>query len=90
MAKKKSSSPNYEIGHGRPPKDTQFKKGKSGNEKGRPPGTRPIGSILQEAMRQKIAVTENGKTKKLPAIEVLIMRLRADALRGDIKSLTVL
>jgi hypothetical protein len=27
--------PDYEVGYGKPPKDTQFKKGKSGNPRGR-------------------------------------------------------
>jgi hypothetical protein len=29
-------SDSYEVGYGKPPKDTQFKKGSSGNPKGRP------------------------------------------------------
>jgi hypothetical protein len=28
--------PGYEVGYGKPPQSTQFKKGKSGNPKGRP------------------------------------------------------
>jgi hypothetical protein len=34
MREKRSNS--YEVGYGKPPKDTQFKKGSSGNPKGRP------------------------------------------------------
>jgi hypothetical protein len=41
-------------------------------------------------MRQRIAVAENGKTKKMPAMEVMFLRLRADALRGDPKAIKFL
>ena len=31
---------NYEVGYGKPPEASKFKKGKSGNPKGRPKGAR--------------------------------------------------
>jgi Family of unknown function (DUF5681) len=60
----------YVVGYGRPPKATQFVASKSGNPKGRPKGSRTIGAILQHILRQKIAVTENGKTRRVPILEV--------------------
>jgi hypothetical protein len=71
------------VGYGRPPKATQFKKGKSGNPKGRPKGSRPIGAVLQEVLGQRIAVTENGRTRRLPALEVMLRRLANDAMRSE-------
>lgn len=37
------SLPGYDVGYGRPPEETRFKKGQSGNPRGRPKGskTRP-------------------------------------------------
>jgi hypothetical protein len=84
MTKHKSPKPDdYQVGYGRPPKATQFAPGKSGNPKGRPKGTRPVGAILQEVLGQKIVVTENGKSRRLPFLEVLFRRLANDAVRSD-------
>jgi hypothetical protein len=84
MADQKRSRPaGYTIGRGRPPKETQFKPGKSGNPKGRPKGSRPVGAVLQDIIRQKVTVTEGGKTRRISALEVMLRRLTNDAMRGD-------
>ena len=57
--------------------------GRSGNPKGRPRGARTVGAILQDVIRQKVTVTEGGKTRRVPAIEGMLRRLVNDALRGD-------
>src|SRR3984957_11556880 len=83
VVSRKRKSPNHAVGYGRPPKATQFKKGQSGNPKGRPKGTRPVGAVLQEILGQRVAVTENGKTRRLPALEVMLRRLANDAMRSE-------
>jgi hypothetical protein len=80
-------SRHYEIGYGRPPKATQFQPGTSGNPAGRPKGTRSVGAVLRDIMRQRIAVTENGRTRRIPALEVMLRRLANDAMRSDPKAL---
>jgi hypothetical protein len=71
------------VGYGRPPKATQFRKGESGNPKGRPKGSRTVGAVLQDILQQRIAVTENGKTRRLRALEVMLRRLANDAMRSE-------
>jgi hypothetical protein len=73
----------HAVGYRRPPKATQFKKGESGNPKGRPKGSRTVGAVLQDILQQRIAVTENGKTRRLPALEVMLRRLANDAMRNE-------
>jgi Family of unknown function (DUF5681) len=79
----KRNQRDYEVGFGRPPKANQFKPGKSGNPRGRPKGSRPVGAVLQEVLRQRIPVTENGRTCRLPALEVMLRRLANDAMRAE-------
>ncbi len=81
------SQPDYAVGYGRPPKETRFQPGKSGNPTGRRTGSRSVGAILDDVFRQMIEVTENGKTRRVPAVEAMMRRLRNDALRGDPKAI---
>jgi hypothetical protein len=91
MARRKASNhPAYDVGYRRPPKATQFKPGRSGNPKGRPRGRRPIGAILQEIMERKVSVTENGKTRRLSALEIMLRRLTNDAVRSDHRAIKLL
>jgi hypothetical protein len=88
--RKRSKSADYVVGYRRPPKATQFTKGKSGNPKGRPRGSRPVGAILQEIIQQKVSVTEGGKTRRIPALEVMLRRLANDAMRSDQRAIKLL
>ena len=80
---KNSASSKNGIGYRRPPKASQFKKGTSGNPRGRPRGSRGIGNILHDVTKQKIAVTENGRTRWMQAVEVMLRRLINEAVQGD-------
>lgn len=73
----------YEVGYRRPPKQTQFKKGQSGNPKGRPKGARGLDTMLMEELKAKIIVSENGRSKKLKKAEVLVKQVMNKALSGD-------
>jgi hypothetical protein len=90
MPKRKASQPADYVGYRHPPKETRFQAGKSGNPKGRPKGSRPVGSILRDIIQQKVAVTEGGKTRKIPALEVMFRRLANDAMRSDQKAIKLL
>lgn len=57
-----NDSDDYNVGYKNPPKDTQFKKGMSGNPKGRPKGTKNIRTVLNDTLNEKIQITQNGKT----------------------------
>src|SRR5580692_11879287 len=90
MVSRKRKPPDDGVGYGRPPKATQFKKGQSGNPRGRPKGSRPVGAVLQEILGQRIAVTENGRTRRLPALEVMLRRLANDAMRSEPSALKLM
>jgi len=88
--RKRSKSTEYSVGYRRPPKATRFVAGKSGNPKGRPKGSRPVGAVLQDIIQQKVPVTENGRTRRIPALEVVIRRLANDAMRSDPRAIKLL
>jgi len=91
MPGRKTPKPSdYEVGYGRPPKATRFAAGNRANLNGRPKGSRGVGAILQDIMRQKIAVTENGKTRRIPTLEVILRRLANDAMRSDAAAVKLL
>ena len=80
-------SDDYEVGRGRPPRNTQFKKGRSGNPKGRPKGSRNFAKDVKDALEQPVRLTEGGRLKTVSTQNAAIMRLREKALKGDARAL---
>ena len=80
----------YEVGYGKPPRHTRFRPGQSGNPLGRPKGTRNLATDLSEELREKIIVTEGGKTRETTKQRAIIKTAVARALKGDIRAITVL
>ena len=79
-----------EAGYGKPPKSGMFKKGQSGNPKGRPKGVKNFQTELRSVLRSKVTVTEAGKLKSVSVVEAALMRLREKALKGDQRALEIL
>lgn len=55
---------NYDVGFGKPPEKSQFRKGVSGNSKGRPKGALNMATVLERTLREKITVNENGREER--------------------------
>ena len=68
----------YEVGKGKPPKHTRFKPGQSGNPRGRPKGTKNYSTDVKEALKTRVRITVDGKTKTVTrqraAIEMLVQK----------------
>ena len=71
------------VGHGNPPKHTQFKKGASGNKKGRPKGSKNLSTLLMEAARDQVTATIDGKRRKISKLQATAMQLATKAAGGD-------
>jgi Family of unknown function (DUF5681) len=76
-----------EVGHGKPPKHTQFVKGQSGNPKGRPKGSQNLATLLVKIGRQRITVSENGRTRSIPKLEASMIQLMNKAVSADLKAI---
>ena len=84
------SDKDYEVGYGRPPKHTQFKKGQSGNRKGRRKGARGLKTDLRAELNERIEITENGKTLKLTKQRAMLKHFIAKAIKGDVRAISKL
>ena len=81
----------YAVGRGRPPQHTRFRPGESGNPRGRPKGARNLQSYLLDALNEKIAVTENGRSRQIPKAEVIAKQLvNKAAAKGDLAATKLL
>jgi hypothetical protein len=76
-----------EIGFGKPPKHTQFRKGQSGNPKGRPKGSKNISVRFRKILEEKVIVKTKGGTRSMAMFDALLMQLVNKAMSGDMKSL---
>jgi hypothetical protein len=89
MAKKKNinTPADYEIGRDKPPRSTQFKPGQSGNPGGRKKGSRNLKTIVKAILESEIVLTENGRPRKVPVLEALILRQVQEGLRGQLRAI---
>jgi Family of unknown function (DUF5681) len=81
---------NYEVGYRRPPRQTRFKKGRSGNPRGRPPGSRNFASLVDEALAEPVVINENGRRKKATKLQVIVKQMVNKAAQGDHRSIQLL
>jgi phosphopentomutase len=87
MAKAKNP---HGVGFRKPPRKTRFKKGRSGNPKGRPKGTKNFNTVLEKELEDKIAVSENGEQKKISKLQVVVKQLVKKAAAGDARAMDTL
>lgn len=74
------------VGYGRPPKHSQFQKGKSGNASGRPKGAVSLKTDLESELGEMVEVTENGRPLKLTKQRLLVKKTIHKAHSGDVRS----
>lgn len=73
----------YEVGYGRPPKHTRFRKGQSGNPKGRPKGAKAFNTIVRETLTTKLRVRTAKGRKNVTHVQALMMQTIESALKGS-------
>ncbi len=74
---------NYEVGRGKPPVHTRFRKGQSGNPNGRPKGARGLKRLVRENLLARVPVRMAGSTRRITRIEAMIHKQLEQAMKGD-------
>jgi hypothetical protein len=80
----------YEVGYGKPPLHTRFKRGRSGNPRGRPRGERNLSSLLNQALNEPVVVTENSGLKRISKRQAAFKQLVNEAAKGNWRALKLL
>jgi len=81
---------NYEVAYGKPPRHTRFKRGQSGNPRGRPSGAKNLSRLLNEALNEPVVVTENGGRKRISKRQATFKQLVNEAAKGNWRALKLL
>ncbi len=82
----------YQVGYGKPPRHSQFKRGQSGNPRGRKPRVAyeeddlPFRRYMMEPAIARI----NGKKMHVRKFETVLFKLYQKAMEGDFRSIKLL
>ena len=77
----------YEVGFGKPPARSRFKRGQSGNRKGRPKGRPNVATMIEKELYEAVEVNDGGRRRKMPKIQIGIRQLMNKAAAGDPKAI---
>jgi hypothetical protein len=80
----------YSVGYGKPPRNTQFQPGQSGNPRGRPRGSKNLATLIEQELSATVAVNEGGRRRTLSKRAVIAKRLVNKAAEGDFRTVQTL
>lgn len=79
----------YEVGYGKPPRHTRFKKGEpSANPRGRP--AKNLMALLVEGLNKPVVVTEDGQRRTITVREAIITQLINKSATADLRATKML
>jgi len=90
VSTKELASKEDDVGYRKPPRSTQFAKGRSGNPRGRPPGAKNTTTLIKEAFDETVTTRVNGRPRSITKQEMALRQLANGAARGDAKALKLL
>jgi Family of unknown function (DUF5681) len=78
-----STRRDYDVGFGKPPKANQFRKGRSGNPRGRTPGQENLISVFKRLATKRVKINDNGVIKSISWADAVISQNLRAALNRD-------
>ena len=78
------------VGFCQPPASTRFKKGVSGNPKGRPKGSLNVNTVFMKILRERVVINEHGQRKSVTKLEAALKQLVNKAAGGDLRAIAQL
>ena len=81
------SDDDYKVGYRRPPRQWQFKTGRSGNRRGRPISKPTANDMILAMAQDKVSVLEGGKMKKMNNLSIAFAKMTLKAANGDFKAI---
>jgi hypothetical protein len=79
-----------DVGYGKPPVHSRFVKGRSGNPKGRPKGSRNFHTDLLAELEEPIPIRVGERVRSISKQRALIKSMMNRALKGDVRAADVL
>src|SRR5438874_5890666 len=77
----------YPVGYRKPPQHSRFKKGQSGNPRGRPKRSESFARLAQRTLNERIAIKENGERRVISKLEAMLKQLINKAATGDARAI---
>ena len=74
------------AGYGRPPRHTQFQKGRSDNPQGRPKGAQNVLTVINKAFAETVGVTERGRVRRYSKHELTAKQFANSSAKGDARA----
>lgn len=79
--------PDFPVGYGKPPHQTRFKPGRSGNPDGRPrKKADTFAEMLERELNTQITIHEGGKPRKVTKLHAIVKQQTIKAINGDFKA----
>ena len=75
------------VGYGKPPRQSQFKPGRSGNPRGRPKNPTAFDELIEKELSQLVTVREGNQARRLPKRSVIVKQVVKKAMEGEDRAL---
>jgi Family of unknown function (DUF5681) len=85
--KKKKPQDTYQVGYGKPPAHSRFRKGQSGNPTGqrpRPDGTERLKNLMSQEAYRLLTVRDGGDIKRIAALQAVLRSQITSAVKGNV------